>query len=126
MSLTFTCIHRNGSTPLVLAATELVVAGWVGRNRAAVERHVSELAAIGVPRPSRMPLFYRLAAQLLSQADQIDVVGEDTSGEVEPLLLAQGGELFISVASDHTDRTLEAHSVALSKQVCAKPAARQA
>src|SRR5690606_29912415 len=30
-------------------------------------------------------------------------------------------ELYVSIASDHTDRKLEAHSVALSKQVCAKP-----
>lgn len=33
---------------------------------------------------------------------------------------------MISLASDHTDRQLEAHSVALSKQICAKPVAREA
>jgi len=103
----------------------MVVAGWAGRNRAAIEHHIEELAAIGVPRPSSVPLFYRVAAQMLSQAEVIEVVGEGTSGEVEPLLLVQAGELFVSVASDHTDRKLEAHSVALSKQVCGKPAGRQ-
>src|SRR5690625_7903033 len=35
-------------------------------------------------------------------------------------------DYFISLASDHTDRKLEAHSVALSKQVCPKPVARDA
>jgi len=126
MSLAFTCIHQHGQTTLTPTTTEMVVAGWAGRDRAAIEHHIAELAAIGVPRPSNVPLFYRVAAQTLSQADAIEVVGEETSGEVEPLLLAQNGELFISVTSDHTDRKLEAHSVALSKQICAKPAARQA
>lgn len=32
----------------------------------------------------------------------------------------------MSLASDHTDRQLEAHSVALSKQICVKPVARAA
>src|SRR5690606_38603055 len=36
------------------------------------------------------------------------------------------GKTIVSLASDHTDRKLEAHSVALSKQLCAKPVARDA
>jgi len=126
MSLTFTCVHQDGQTSLSPAANEMVIAGWAGRNREAIEHHIAELAAIGVPRPSRVPLFYRVAAQTLSQADTVEVVGADTSGEVEPLLFVHDGELFISVTSDHTDRQLETHSVALSKQVCTKPVGRQA
>jgi len=126
MSLAFTCVHRSGQTPLLLGAAEMVVAGWAGRNRAAIEHHMAELAAIGVARPSRVPLFYRVAAHLLSQADSVEVVGAHTSGEVEPLLFVHAEELFISVASDHTDRPLETHSVALSKQVCAKPVGHHA
>ncbi len=37
----------------------LVVAGWTGRDEAALQRHIEELAAIGVPRPSSVPVFYR-------------------------------------------------------------------
>ena len=101
----------------------LIVAGWTGRNAAAVEHHVRELAALGVAPPSSIPLYYRVAASLLTTAGVIDVVGADTSGEVEPLLVRYNGETWLGLASDHTDRTLEAHSVALSKQACAKPCA---
>ena len=34
--------------------------------------------------------------------------------------------MHVSIASDHTDRKLETHSVALSKQICIKPVARTA
>jgi len=99
----------------------LVVAGWAGRDRAAIEHHIEELAAIGVPRPSSVPLYYRIADNQLTQADRIQVVGDTSSGEVETFVFTVGGELYVSIASDHTDRKLESHSVALSKQVCAKP-----
>jgi len=99
----------------------LVVAGWAGRDRAAIEHHIEELAAIGVPRPSSVPLYYRIADNQLTQADRIQAVGDASSGEIETFVFAVDGELYVSIASDHTDRKLESHSVALSKQVCAKP-----
>ncbi|MVW71016.1 DUF2848 domain-containing protein [Bordetella sp. 15P40C-2] len=99
----------------------LVVAGWAGRDMAAIEHHIEELAAIGVPRPSSVPLYYRIADNQLTQADRIQVVGDASSGEIETFVFAVDGELYVGIASDHTDRKLEAHSVALSKQVCAKP-----
>ncbi|ACS87209.1 DUF2848 domain-containing protein [Musicola paradisiaca] len=109
-----------------LEVKELVIAGWTGRDREAVMHHIRELELLGVPQPSAIPLFYRVAANQLSQSAQIDVVGETTSGEAEPLLFCRQGEWFVSLASDHTDRELEASSVALSKQVCVKPVAHQA
>ena len=36
----------------------LVLAGWAGRNHAAVEAHIRELEALGTPRPTRTPVFY--------------------------------------------------------------------
>ncbi|MDF1584830.1 DUF2848 domain-containing protein [Marinimicrococcus flavescens] len=100
---------------------ELVVAGFAGRDRDQVEHHIVELEALGVARPSSVPLFYRVSASLLTTASHIQVVGTQSSGEVEAVLVAAGGEIFVGVASDHTDREAEAHSVALSKQLCAKP-----
>jgi len=114
------------ATPLVVAPRELVIAGWAGRDRAAVDHHIEELAAIGVPRPSTVPLFYRVAAALLTQADTIECVGDGSSGEVEPMLFVHDGRLWLTVGSDHTDRSAETWSVALSKQACAKPVARHA
>jgi hypothetical protein len=98
-----------------------VIAGWTGRDPKAIEHHIEELAAIGVPRPSSVPLYYRVSAQLFTQAPAIQVVGDGSSGEVEPVLLDDGEALYLALGSDHTDRSLETHSVALSKQICAKP-----
>jgi hypothetical protein len=109
---------------LEIAPTALTVAGWTGRDAAAVEHHIAELAEIGVPRPSAVPLYYRCAPSLLTQADRIAALGTETSGEAEPFLLRAGGALWLGLGSDHTDRGLEAHSVAHSKQICAKPVAR--
>lgn len=99
----------------------LVIAGWTGRDPAAVERHIEELAAIGVARPPRVPCFYRLGANLLTTAAAIDVAGTASSGEVEVVLLALAEGLFVGVGSDHTDRKIEAVSVTAAKQMCPKP-----
>jgi hypothetical protein len=109
--------------PREIAPEALVVAGWTGRDAEAVAHHIEELAAIGVPRPSATPLFYRAAAALLTQAARIEVLGEQTSGEAEPLLIRAQGRVWLGLGSDHTDRGLEATSVAHSKQICAKPVA---
>src|SRR3546814_9376786 len=75
---------------------------------------------------SDLPLYYRIASNQLVQDGEVEVVGDQTSGEAEVFLFSHNGETLVSLASDHTDRKLEAHSVALSKQLCAKPVARQA
>jgi Protein of unknown function (DUF2848) len=102
----------------------LVIAGWAGRDAARVEAHVRELEAEGIPRPPRTPMFYLLSASLLTTAEEITVIGGSTSGEVECLLVSRADGLWVGLASDHTDRALERTSVAKSKQVCEKPAAR--
>ena len=57
----------------------------------------------------------------------MQVVGTASAGEVEPFhVFADGGAVYVSVASDHTYRELERTSVALAKQVCAKPVATSA
>ena len=104
-----------------IAIDHLVIAGWTARDRAAVDHHIAELAAIGVPPPSTVPLFYRVSADLLTQGERIEVLGPGSSGEIEPVLLDDGEQLWLGLGSDHTDRTLESHSVAFSKQACLKP-----
>lgn len=105
---------------------ELIIAGWTGRNQDAVEKHIRELEAIGVKRPKTTPIFYRVSASLLTTADTIEVLGENSSGEVECVLHAVDGDILVGVGSDHTDRKAEAIGVSLSKQMCAKPVSRQA
>lgn len=100
----------------------LIVAGWTGRDRAAVEAHIAELAAVGVQRPSSVPVFYRVSASRLTTSTSIEATPA-SSGEVEALLLREGGRLWVGVGSDHTDREVETYDVAVSKQMCDKPIA---
>jgi hypothetical protein len=110
-----------------VAATEIhtaIVAGWAGRDKAAVEHHIVELEELGVPRPSRTPLFYRVsAARVTTDADVESTAA--ASGEVEAVLLRSVGRLWVGVGSDHTDREVEAYKVAVSKELCAKPIAAE-
>lgn len=118
-------IFTHDTTAIDAPIHHLFVAGWTGRDPAAVQHHIDELAELGVAPPSTTPLFYRVSRSLLTQASEIDVLGTATSGEAEPLLLRLNGTLWLGLASDHTDRELEATSVAASKQACPKPCAAQ-
>jgi hypothetical protein len=100
---------------------DLVIAGWTGRDAHAVEEHIAELEAIGVARPRTVPCFYRVGANLLTTAAEVDVTGTDSSGEVEFVLLSLAQGLFVGVGSDQTDRRVEAYGVTVSKQMCPKP-----
>jgi hypothetical protein len=99
----------------------LVIAGWTGRHLATVEAHIRELEAIGVKRPATTPVFYRVAASLLTTDERIEVVGNRSSGEVECVAFSFEDGIFIGLGSDHTDRAAESVNVSLSKQACAKP-----
>ena len=98
----------------------LIVAGWTGRDEKALHHHIEELAAIGVPRPSSVPVFYRISTANLTQTGRLEVLGPDTSGEAEPVVVALQDGLWLGVGSDHTDRKAETMGIALSKQLCAK------
>jgi hypothetical protein len=122
--LNFDLHAGQGIQPVSLQPSALVVAGWTGRDEAALRHHIEELAAIGVPRPSSVPVFYRNSLLNLTQAPVVEVLGPDTSGEVEPVIVALGDRLCLAVGSDHTDRKAETQGIALSKQLCAKPIGR--
>jgi hypothetical protein len=110
----------------VVDIDELVIAGWTGRDVEALNHHIEELKAIGVQPPSKVPLYYRVAASLLTQTETVQVLGDDTSGEVEPVLVGTPDRLWLTVGADHTDRKLESYGVAHSKQVCPKVIGRTA
>lgn len=116
----------KAATTLNVDITHFIIAGWAGRDKEAVLHHIRELEALGVPAPGAVPLFYRVAVNQLSQQSELEVVGEQTSGEAEPFVFSHRGELWVSLTSDHTDRHLETFSVALSKQACIKPVASAA
>ena len=108
----------------MVQVTELVIAGWTGRDEAALQKHIRELEAIGVKPPKTTPIFYRVSANLFCFSTQIQVSGPDTSGEAEFVLIQTESDLKVAVGSDHTDRKAETIGVSLSKQLCAKPVSR--
>ena len=118
--LTFTRHFAGKADQVTVEPAALVVAGWTGRDEAALRHHIEELAAIGVPRPSAVPVFYRNAVSNVVQTGRLEVLGPDTSGEVEPVIVALSDGLWVGLGSDHTDRKAETMGIALSKQLCGK------
>ncbi len=114
-----------GGGKLALDIQRLIIAGWTGRDLEAVQHHIEELQAIGVKPPASVPTFYPLAASLLTTADVIEVPRDDSSGEIEVVLLQADDGLYVGVGSDHTDRKVEAYDVTVSKQMCDKPVGTQ-
>lgn len=102
---------------LPVSAPLVVVAGFTGRNPAAVQEHIKELGVIGVPEPAEVPALYTVPNWTLVQArDHIQVATDRGSGEAEPVLVAMpDGGLYVTVGSDHTDRDLEQTSIELAK-----------
>ncbi|MGH8139865.1 MAG: DUF2848 domain-containing protein [Steroidobacteraceae bacterium] len=122
-TVTLRLLALTGDATAQVPIRTAVIAGWTGRDPEAVERHIAELVELGIQRPSSVPLFYRAAGTRLTTGDAIDVIGEESSGEVEFVLLQHAGRLWLGVGSDHTDRRVETYDVSASKQMCEKPVA---
>jgi hypothetical protein len=112
-----------GETRRDVTIENTVVAGWTGRDPAAVEKHIKELELLGVKRPATTPIFYRVSNTRLTTEKTIEAVGDASGGEVEFVLLKHDGRMWVGTGSDHTDRGVEAYNVTVSKQMCEKPIA---
>ena len=117
--------HEHAQTPVKreTLVSNAVIAGWTGRDADAVEKHIVELEKLGVQRPATTPIFYRVSAARLTTSDRIEVLGHQSSGEVEFVLLQSDGRLWVGAGSDHTDRKVETYNVSVSKEMCDKPLA---
>ena len=113
------------STPLRLSLSEVLLAGYTGRDRDKVLEHIEELKQLGVAPPPRVPMVYEVAPELVTTDQSISVTGAETSGEVEFYVAPGQHGLVVGVGSDHTDRQAEAIDVAYSKTLCPKPVSRQ-
>ncbi len=123
--LRFVCISGDREEERTVAIHTLIIAGWTGRDQAKVDAHIAELAALGVAPPATTPCYYRVAANQLTTADEIQTAGRAATGEAEAVVIAMDDGMWVGVGSDHTDRELEATGVTLSKQLCAKPVSPQ-
>ena len=74
-------MRLEGAGDIQLPIDDLVIAGLTGRDTEAIEAHIAELAEIGVERPSSVPLFYRVSAELLNTSTNIQMLGGESSGE---------------------------------------------
>lgn len=109
--------------------TTVLNAGYAGRNQNEVAAHIAELAELGVPAPSVIPALYPVSPYLAQQTDTVHTQHGRTSGEAEwALVITDDTEegVLLTVACDHTDRELETHSVAWSKNAAPDVVGRQA
>ena len=111
---------QKGSRDLVFTADRLVCGGWVGRDQEALRAHIDELVHLGVLAPKRIPIYLNLSSYLLTTDDEITVISDQTSGEIEYVLLCLGEEIWVTVGSDHSDRDIETKSIPAAKQMYAK------
>ncbi|MFE3738355.1 DUF2848 domain-containing protein [Streptomyces sp. NPDC059134] len=106
---------------------QVLNAGYAGRSQEDVAAHVAELAELGVPAPSVTPALYPVSPYLAQHTDRVSVQHGRTSGEAEWALVVDAeGELLLTAACDHTDRELEVHGVAWSKNAGPDVLARRA
>jgi len=117
--LALTVDYKNSPAERIdFRAIRMFNAGWVGRDKKALQHHIDELAKVGVPAPGHVPTLFALGNHLLTVSDSIQVHGAETSGEIEWVLLRWGGTFFVGLGSDHTDRKLETHSIPKAKNMC--------
>lgn len=116
--MTFLKLGLPDGTTVTTEVRTLLNAGYAGRSQEDVRAHVEELAALGVPAPAQTPAMYPVSPYLARQTESVHAPHERTSGEAEWALVVTGDraeDLLLTVACDHTDRALEVHGVAWSK-----------
>ena len=116
--LTFCLEEGEKEKEILFTLRRMVNAGFTGRDQARVREHIEELRREGVPAPDSTPTAYEVISRLIYLDDEIEVVGDKTSGEAEFVLLCGEKGIHVGVGSDHTDRELESISIIKSKQIC--------
>ncbi|SKC86261.1 DUF2848 family protein [Maledivibacter halophilus] len=124
-TLNFNLVTKSGNENLEFKFNKVLAIGFAGRDQKKVMEHIHELEEIGVAPPESIPTLYPCADELVTQEGYIQVLGGETSGEVEFVILIQDNKIYIGLGSDHTDRGLEAVSIPKSKQICLKPIAKE-
>lgn len=113
MTLTF---ELPGSQTANVDVVHLLNGGWAGRSQDDVRGHIEELGKLGVPGPTVTPTLSPVSAYLAQQTQEVQVPHARTSGEVEwALLVSNDNEVLLTLACDHTDRSLEVHGITWSK-----------
>ena len=120
-----TLTFDHAGTAKRFTARRLLAGGYTGRDPAAVEEHIAELALLGVPRPKHVPSMFVANPRVLQMGGTVWAYDGTSSGEAEYVLLIGRNEIFVCIGSDHTDRGLESLDIEKSKQVYPKILSRQ-
>ncbi len=116
-----------GNTVMEFVPRLLVMAGFTGRDRAAIQAHIDELAEKGIRSPSIFPAYYHKLSHNITQTGELEALDRtDHSGEAEYCVFIHQGRYYIAAASDHTDRKAEEHNVLKSKQIYPSVVGREA
>ncbi|MEG1603766.1 MAG: DUF2848 family protein [Cloacibacillus sp.] len=115
----FKVLSKNGEEKVIdFIPKHIINAGYTGRDQAAVQAHIDELKAEGIPAPDKTPVYFTKFTDKLTQAAGFEVLDEtDHSGEAEFALFFDKDEIYVGVGSDHTDRKLETIDIPKAKQV---------
>lgn len=106
--------------PFAFRPSHVVLAGYTGRDRDSVLRHIEELKEDGIPPPETVPALYPGQARGLQVGGALAAGGGWSSGEIEYVLFWAEAGTFVGVGSDHTDRELERTSIVASKHAFPK------
>jgi hypothetical protein len=106
--------------PLEVEIDQVILVGYSGRDRQAVQEHIRELELLGVAPPPRVPAIYTVAPELVTTGSRVVVHTTQTSGEAEFFLAPTQDGVVVGVGSDNTDRVHESIDVAESKARCGK------
>ena len=116
-TLRFRLAYDAETMALDIPIRHIICAGYSGRSQAAVQEHVQELIALGMPAPSSTPIFFKVSNYLATSATDVTVQDKFTSGEAEFVLVFHDGETYVTCGSDHTHRGLEKYSIPGAKQM---------
>ena len=89
-----------------VSVKSLNLARHCGRNIEATTKVLDSFRAQGYQVHGN-PSICRKSRYLLTTENEIEVQGPQTSGEVEMVAIVDGGDVLVTVGSDHDDRTVE-------------------
>ena len=97
----------GASYPVDVSVTRVGCSRYASRDVEATERYLKEVRSNGylVHEAPAAGICFR-SRYLLTNEDTIEVQGPQTTGEVEFVAIRHGGSIYVSVGSDHNDRSL--------------------
>lgn len=117
----FSVVTQAETQWIEVAPERIIAVGYGGRNQEKVKAKLAESAKNGKKVPSKTPINYPCGTHTLITDDKIQVIGNNTKGEAEFVLVLHAGSLYVGVGSDHTDSDLSSVSTNKAKQACGKP-----